>query len=267
MLSMNKSTSVPVESRKYSAMVRADRATRRRAPGGSFIWPKTMQVCDEHVAAGVADLGVLHFQPQVVALAGPLADAGEDGKAAVGAGDPGDQLGEDDGLAQAGPAEQPRLAAADERRQQVDHLDAGLEDFRLRREVGHRRGLAVDGPIVLGLDGPAAVDRLAHQIEDAAQGGLADGHLDRRAGVEAVHAADHAVGVAQGDAADAAAAEVLLHFAGQVHLDALSAGRRPSRRCRSPACVLSGNSASKVEPMTWVTRPMLRILWLLPEAF
>ncbi len=26
-------------SRKYSAMVRPDRPTRRRAPGGSFIWP------------------------------------------------------------------------------------------------------------------------------------------------------------------------------------------------------------------------------------
>ena len=62
----------------------------------------------EHVAAGVADLGVLHFQPQVVALAGALAHAGEDGIAAVGAGDAGDQLGEDDGLAQAGPAEQTR---------------------------------------------------------------------------------------------------------------------------------------------------------------
>ena len=44
MLSMNSSVSAPVESRKYSAMVRADKATRRRAPGGSFIWPKTMQV-------------------------------------------------------------------------------------------------------------------------------------------------------------------------------------------------------------------------------
>ena len=55
---------------------------------------------------------------------------------------------------------------------------------------------------------------------------LPDRHLDRRAGVEAVHAADHAVGAAQGDAADAAAAEVLLHFAGQVQLDALVLGRR-----------------------------------------
>ena len=36
------------------------------------------------------------------------------------------------------------------------------------------------------------------------------------------HAANEAVGGAQGDAAYAAAAEVLLHFAGEVDLDALS---------------------------------------------
>ena len=50
-----------------------------------------------------------------------------------------------------------------------------------------------------------------------------------------VHAADQAVGAAQRDAADAAAAEVLLHLAGEVDLHALVLGRRSSRRCRSPA--------------------------------
>ena len=93
----------------------------------------------DHVAARVADLGLLHFQPEVVAFAGPLADAGEHRVAAVGAGDAGDQLGEDHRLAQAGPAEQAGLAAADERRQQVDHLDARLEHFRPGRQIGHRR--------------------------------------------------------------------------------------------------------------------------------
>ena len=44
MLSMNSSTSAPVVSRKYSAIVRADSPTRSRAPGGSFIWPNTMHV-------------------------------------------------------------------------------------------------------------------------------------------------------------------------------------------------------------------------------
>ena len=128
---------------------------------------------------------------------------------------------QNDRLAQPGPAEQSGLAAADERRQQVDHLDAGLEQFGLGREVGHRRRVAVDRPVVVGVDRAAAVDRLAEQVEHAAQRGLADRHLDRRAGVDALHAADHAVGAAQGHAADAAAAQVLLHFAGQVELDAL----------------------------------------------
>src|SRR5207247_4704715 len=31
-------------SRKYSAIVRPVRPTRRRAPGGSFIWPKTIDI-------------------------------------------------------------------------------------------------------------------------------------------------------------------------------------------------------------------------------
>ncbi len=41
---MNKRVSAPVESRNHSALVRAESATRRRAPGGSFIWPKNMTV-------------------------------------------------------------------------------------------------------------------------------------------------------------------------------------------------------------------------------
>ena len=50
------------------------------------------------------------------------------------------------------------------------------------------------------------------------------GTVTGRAGVDALQAADQAVGAAQGDAADAAAAQVLLHFAGQVDLDALVFG-------------------------------------------
>ena len=77
MLSTNSSVSAPVVSRKYSAMVRADSATRRRAPGGSFIWPNTMQVCSITLAAGLADFGFLHFEPEVGSFAGSFADARE----------------------------------------------------------------------------------------------------------------------------------------------------------------------------------------------
>src|SRR5262245_20613371 len=41
MLSTKSSTSCFFTSRKYSAIVRPDNPTRSRAPGGSFIWPKT----------------------------------------------------------------------------------------------------------------------------------------------------------------------------------------------------------------------------------
>src|SRR5579862_1433271 len=43
-LSTKRRTSWPSLSRKYSAKVTPESATRRRAPGGSFIWPNTMTV-------------------------------------------------------------------------------------------------------------------------------------------------------------------------------------------------------------------------------
>ena len=57
-----------------------------------------------------------------------------------------DQLLDQDGLADAGAAEEADLAAAHVRRDQVDHLDAGLEDLDLRRQVGERGRVAVDRP-------------------------------------------------------------------------------------------------------------------------
>ena len=44
MLSMKSKVSAPVASRNHSAIVSAERATRSRAPGGSFIWPKHITV-------------------------------------------------------------------------------------------------------------------------------------------------------------------------------------------------------------------------------
>ena len=77
-------------------------------------------------------------------------------------------------------------------------------------------GVAVDGPALGRRDGAAAVDRLAEEVEHAAEDFHADGHADRRAGVDDLHAADQAVGRAQRDGADAVAAEVLLDLAGQL---------------------------------------------------
>ena len=58
-------------------MVRPVSATRRRLPGGSFIWPYTIAT----LIRGTLD--VLHLVVEVVAFAGTLAHAGEHRQARV----------------------------------------------------------------------------------------------------------------------------------------------------------------------------------------
>src|SRR5262249_51393262 len=105
MLSTNISVSLPVRSRKYSAMVRAERATRRRAPGRLVPLPNPHARLLDALAAGFPNLGSLLFDPQAGPFAGSLAHAGKPRKTAVRAGPPGDQLLQNDGLAKTGPAE------------------------------------------------------------------------------------------------------------------------------------------------------------------
>ena len=71
---------------------------------------------------------LFHFEPEVVAFARALADAGEYREAFVHVGDVADQLLNQNRLADAGAAEQADLAAARVRRHQVDDFDARLED-------------------------------------------------------------------------------------------------------------------------------------------
>jgi hypothetical protein len=131
------------------------------------------------------------------------------------------------GLADAGAAEQADLAALGVGREQVDDLDARLEHLGGRGEVLDVRGVAVDRPALVGDDGLAEVDRLAEEVEDAPEGALADRDLDRRAGVDDLHAAAQAVGAVHGDRADALVAEVLLDLADE---DVLALGVLGARR-------------------------------------
>ncbi len=87
-----------------------------------------------------------------------------------------DQLLDDDRLAYARAAEEPDLATLHERGDQVDDLDAGLEELGLGLEVGELRRLAMDRP-ALGVRGDrrAAVHRLAEHVEDPAERWIADG--------------------------------------------------------------------------------------------
>ena len=106
-----------------------------------------------------------------------------------------DELLNDDRLADARAPEQPDLAALHERRDEIDDLDARLEHLRLRLEIDEGRRPAVNRP-ALGVFGDRRtfIHRLADNVQNAAERGLADGNRDRLAGVHDLHAANDAVG-------------------------------------------------------------------------
>ncbi len=137
---------------------------------------------DERGLVEHATLG--HLQDQVVALTGALADAGEDRRAAEVAGDAGDHLLDEHRLADAGPAEQADLATAHVRREEVEHLDAGLQHLGLRLQLGERRCRAVDLPPLGDVERRlVGVEDLAEDVEHVSLGHVADRHRDAGAGV------------------------------------------------------------------------------------
>src|SRR5690606_18970653 len=85
-----------------------------------------------------------HLEEEVVTLAGALTDAGEDRHTTVRLRDVVDELHDENGLADAGATEEADLATFAVRREKVDDLDAGLEDFDLGALIREARGLAVD---------------------------------------------------------------------------------------------------------------------------
>ena len=157
----------------------------------------------------LVDAELDHLVIEIVALAGPLADAGEHRIAAVRPRHVVDQFHDEHGLADAGAAEQADLAALGVGRQQVHHLDAGDQDFRFGRLIGVERRILVDGAARLGIDRTGLVHRVADDVDDAAETFVADRHRDRRAGVGALLAAHEPLGGVHRDGADRALAEML----------------------------------------------------------
>src|SRR5215210_1481022 len=139
-------------------------------------------------------------------------------------GDVPDQPLDQDRLADAGTAEQADLAALGVGSEEVDDLDSRLEDLLGRGEVLYLGRGAVDRPALVALDLLTLVDRLSEQVEDPAEGLLADRNRDRPAGVDHLVAALDAVGGVHCDGADAVVAEMLLHFEDQPSLGAPALG-------------------------------------------
>ena len=94
-----------------------------------------------------------------------------------------DELLDEHRLAHAGPAEEADLSPLGVGLQQVDDLDARLQDFHRRALLLKGWGLAVDALDRGALrHRAAAVDGLAQHVEHSAQGGPAYGHLYGPAG-------------------------------------------------------------------------------------
>ena len=183
MLSTKNSTSWPYWSRNYSARVRPVSADARAGTRRLV----HLAVDQRHLGLGqvldVDDAGLDHLVVEVVALAGALADAGEHRDAAVHLGDVVDQLLDQHGLADAGTAEEADLAALGVGGEQVDDLDAGDEHLGFGRLLDEVGGRGVDRGGTRRLDRALLVHRLADDVEDAAEGAVADRDRDRRAGV------------------------------------------------------------------------------------
>ena len=189
-----------------------------REPGEAHPEPRAGRLVhlpvDERDLVDHARLGHLHHQ--VGALARALADAREDRDAAVLLREVVDQLLDEHRLAHPGAAEQADLAALDVGRDQVDALEAGLEDLDLRREVAEGGGIAVDRP-ALRVRGHVvlAVDGLADHVPEPAERRRAHGHRDRSTGVDDGDTPREAVGGVHRDRADAVVTQVLLHLGDQ----------------------------------------------------
>ncbi len=96
-------------------------------------------------AIAVGEFGFGHFVPEVVAFAGTLTDASENGVTAVMLGDVVDQFLEKNGFADASAAKESDLTALHVGSEQVDDLDAGLEHLDGGGLVFKLWGGAMDG--------------------------------------------------------------------------------------------------------------------------
>ena len=191
----------------------------RQGDAHTCSWRLVHLAVDECRLVDDARLG--HLAPEVIALTGALADAGEDGVTAVLRRDVVDELHDEDRLADACTAEEARLAALGVRSDEVDDLDARLEDLRARLLLVELRSRAMDRPGLLVADrSRVVVNRLTEYVEDAAEAFRADRDHDRVARVDCFHAARQTVRRAHGDAARDAIAKMLHDLDDEVDVNA-----------------------------------------------
>jgi hypothetical protein len=208
------------------------------------------------------DAGLLDVTVELLALARTLADAAENAHALVIGDHIVDHLHEENGLANAGAAEEARLAAALDRRQQVDGLNTGLIDLGRRGAFrqGHAQGAY--GAKLANLDRALAVDRLAKDVKHTAEQRVAHRHLEPLPGIDGAVAAGQALAEGEGNAAHGGIVEVGEHL----HEHRLvRAGAQEIIEARQPAgergvddVALNGNDAPNVV-CTWLRTAPVRM--------
>ncbi len=202
---MKSSVSAPFSSRNHSAIVSAgqrDACARTRRLVHLSVDKRRL----------VEDLGLLHLAVEGGALTGALTDPGEDRVPGVLTRDVADHLHDDDRLADSRSTEESDLRAFREGADEVDDLDAGLEDLRLRRLLGDGgRGAVHRHPRSAG-EGALAVDGVADDVEHAPERFLADGNLNRRTRCAHGVAAAHTFSRVHRNRAHRAVAQALLYL-------------------------------------------------------
>ena len=115
------------------------------------------------------DTALNHLVVEIVALAGALADAGEDGVTSVSLGDVVDQFHDQDGLADSGSAEQTNLTSLGVGSEQIYDLDTSDENLLFDAHVLELWSLSVDSlPLVSGNWTPL-INGLTNDIDNSAQ--------------------------------------------------------------------------------------------------
>ena len=100
------------------------------------------------------------------------------------------------------------LATTSVRSKEVDDLDTGFQHLGSCRLVNEWRRVGVNGRHLAPLNGTALINRLADDVHDTTESGMAYGDLDRCAGVHDFLPTDQTLGTIHGNGADAVLAKV-----------------------------------------------------------
>mmetsp|Transcript_11256 Transcript_11256/g.12726 ORF Transcript_11256/g.12726 Transcript_11256/m.12726 type:complete len:219 (-) Transcript_11256:237-893(-) len=127
-------------------------------------------------------------------------------------GDVVDQFHDQHRLAHTSTTEQPDLASLGVRGQQVHDLDASDQHVRRHTLIDKQGRIAVDGQVVLGLDGSSLINGLTNHVHDAAKRCLTDRDGDWGTCVGDGQLAAQALRDAERDATDNTVTQVLRHL-------------------------------------------------------